>query len=838
MHMLVRPLGPSRTIDYWQLSDLRQVRFDIPDETMGGDMDAGFFLASSKNYIPHEYPCRRMFAERWRGVRPEPAASFEPKSWWFPFGSDRVDRSGFWFRPTRVECWARTYLRAGSAGTAKLRLSTCGAAAVWVNGNEAGWIAGYRRNLEDSCDLAVPLQAGDNEVRVWFGDLCERDTRFTFSLGYLDGPDLTVALPVPVSPERAVALEALMEGVRFERPSVVGGPVSLLFSPPASELQADLAFEGHNIVSRPISVRERIPAGRGRLDVDAAKLPAEFRYVRLSLSDGALRLSRMLGIEICPTMDGDTAPVALEDRAGEALDHVARAGEWGTLRALALIATGQSGAESDRMIAADLPAILDCHDCADFLLVPLLWARLRWPERMGEEVRQELDTAILRFRYWLDEPGNDVMWFFSENHALLFHTACYLAGALFAQERFARSGRTGLEQQAIGGERVRRWFDHFDRWEMAEWNAAPYFPIDLKGLCALYALAPDADIRERARRAIARLAEIVALSAHQGVLTASQGRSYEHSLRPCRSAELSGVARLLWGRGWYGAEAHTLPQLALCIREHGLRLDERLRELALWSGESGLEWCFRQGEKGFAPLYHYKTRDYAMGSVAAYKPGGWGYQETVLHARLGDAPEAQFWINHPGELIPSGSARPSFWGGCGTLPRVHQYRDLAFLAFELQPGPVEFTHVWAPEAAFDEVAQRGDMLLLRAGRALACLRTNRPLEPVTAGPTAGCEYRLPGLDGCWLVRLSDVGRDVSLAAFGERMARLAWDSAPGEGIVLEDPDYGRVECALDGTVTAEGRRLDPSSWTIAGAARTIDGGEIALPSQSDRTPAR
>src|SRR3712207_8079590 len=75
---------------------------------------------------------------------------------------------------------------------------------------------------------------------------------------------------------------------------------------------------------------------------------------------------------------------------------------------------------------------------------------------------------------------------------------------------------------------------------------------------------------------------------------------------------------------------------------------------------------------GFALLYHYKTRHYAIGSVAAYKPGGWGYQETVLHARLGRRPEAQFWINHPGELIASGSARPSYWGGCGPLPRVHQ----------------------------------------------------------------------------------------------------------------------------------------------------------------------
>ena len=75
-----------------------------------------------------------------------------------------------------------------------------------------------------------------------------------------------------------------------------------------------------------------------------------------------------------------------------------------------------------------------------------------------------------------------------------------------------------------------------------------------------------------------------------------------------------------------------------------------------------------------------------MGSIAAYRPGEWGYQETVLHLRLGERPEAQIWINHPGERIVSGFGRPSYWGGCGTLPRVHQYRDLAVVDFDLQAG--------------------------------------------------------------------------------------------------------------------------------------------------------
>ena len=54
---------------------------------------------------------------------------------------------------------------------------------------------------------------------------------------------------------------------------------------------------------------------------------------------------------------------------------------------------------------------------------------------------------ILNFRYWIDEPGNDVMWFFSENHALLFHICQYYAGTLYPNEVFTCSGRTGRCQR-------------------------------------------------------------------------------------------------------------------------------------------------------------------------------------------------------------------------------------------------------------------------------------------------------------------------------------------------------------------------------------------------------
>lgn len=824
MQFLVSRLEAGQRVDRWQLSETLEERFDVADEPMQGDMDAGFFLTDQRNYIPHEYPCRREFAARSRDRRPEPRTSFEAARWWFPFGADRVDLSGFWFRATRVETWARTYVRSETGGPARFRLVTCGAAMVLLNGTETGWLAPCKRNWEESLDLTLDLRPGENEVRVWFSDLCERDTRYFFSLTLLEGEGLETALPVPVQPETVREMECLLAGMWFSSPHYERGDVTVLFDHPArGNFDARIAVRGHFISHESFAFARRLTAGQDRLIVaPVSELPADFRYFDVTLRSGDMSISHAIGAEIVHPSAPKEPPADLTARAGEALDHVAQRGEPDTVRALARLATGRGGAETDAMIEACLPPIEECHDCSDFLLVPLIWSRLRWAGDLDPALTERVDAAILSYRFWMDEPGNDVMWFFSENHALLFHTACYLSGQLFPEADFVRSGRTGTEQKAVGAERLRAWFDHFETCEMAEWNSAPYFPVDLKGLCTLYALAPDADIRDRAANAIGRLLAIVAQCCHQGVLTASQGRSYEFTLRPGKTLELSAMARLLWGCGWYGRQVHALPQLALCIRDHGLVPDRSLADIAFWTHKEAREWAYCQGEGGFAPLYHYKTRHHAMGSVAAYKPGTWGYQETVLHARLGNRPESQVWINHPGEWVKSGFGRPSYWGGCGTLPRVHQYRALAVLQFDCADGTPDFTHAWVPEVYFDEVMRDGNDLLLRAGKALVLIRASAPLEHIEAGATAGCEVRLPGRQGIWLVRLSDTDREGDLSTFALRMETLSVDVGADGWMALTDPDYGRIDCAPDGAVNAEGRDLDPARWTHAGAVRLFD----------------
>ncbi|NNU47669.1 hypothetical protein G9X68_11165 [Rhizobium sp. WYCCWR 11279] len=817
---LRRATPKASPIVYWQLAHLWQERYDVADRPMEGSMDPFFFVTKTKNFIPHEYPCRTEFKKSFSGRRPQPAAEFEAVRWWLPFASPRVDLSGFWFRPTRIGCWARTFLDVQSMGRATLRLSTCGGAILFVNGSEQGFMAPYQRNLEAQQLFEVELAAGPNEIRVYFDDLAERDARFYFQLDYVEGPEVETSVPVPIAAGDADALEIILEGMRFDRTAYLGEDVTILFPAPLPlALNCHVEIEGDFMSTERFDYDFDLEAGATKLALGtSADMPADFRHFRITFKTGALSLGRTLGVEIChPERQGD-APAALEERVAEALAEVAAHSEPDTVCAFARLALGQGGEETEAMISAMLPVIEDCHDCADFVLVPLLFAYTRWSDLLSSELRDRIEHAVLNYRYWMDEPGNDVQWYFSENHALLFHTAAYLGGRLFPDAVFVRSGRTGAEQMKVGEGRVRAWLDHFERWEMAEWNSVPYFPIDLKGLTALAACAPDETIRNRASASIIRLMEIVARSAHHGILTGSQGRSYEHTLRPGRSVELSAIARLLWGRGWYGRRVHALPQLAVCIRDHGLRFPEALAAIAAHHSDEAQEWTFSQGENRFAALYHYKTRDTALGTIAHYRPGAWGYQETVLHLRLGDRPEAQIWINHPGETIQFGYGRPSFWGGCGTLPRVHQYRDLAILDFEIHEGQPDFTHAWFPLEAFDDTVVDGNLALARSGNGIAMLIGSGALEPVKLGPTTDIELRLAGHKGRWIVRLSDIGREGGLDGMQARFAALSARRDDEGALIVVDPDYGRVVFEEDGTVRAEGRILRPADWSVRGDA--------------------
>lgn len=815
---LRRPLGSGDPVTYWNVSAIAEEQYDVEHKTMTGNMDAQFFLTKEKNFIPHEYPCRTQFVADFRNKAVAVRSEQSTDHVWLPFGSPRIDFSGFWFRATRLAAWAETGIEAEAAGVAKLKLRTCGGAVLWVNGEKVREISTYIRNYEQDVECVVSLKEGINELKIFFDDLAERDTRYFFQLDYLSGPVAQIALPVASKATVADQIEHALDQMHFDKPAYSDGEVVMVL-PRTIDCDVDvtITIEGDFLSQEKQIVKRVLKADQALINVGHIEdFHSDFRHFEVCFTADGFSAERPFTVEVAHCEAQGAVPATFAERVDEALQHIAHKGYDDSISALARLSIGIGDVITERMINNSLPKIEACHDCADFHLVPLLFGRIQYGHLLSEAIVTRIDAATLDFRFWLDEPGNDVQWYYSENHALLFHTAAYLAGHFHADKLFVRSGKIGAEQSTAAAERLRAWFDHFEQWEMAEFNSVPYFPIDLKGLATLAALAHDEDIKTRSTRAVLRLLKVVACSAHQGIMTGAQGRSYEHTLMAARTSELSAISRVLWGRGWYGRCFHCMPQLLLCMRDFGLEVPAGYRDIAMLKGDEKREWIFAQAENKFTKLYHYKTANTAMGSATRYRWGEWGYQETILQLRLGNNPDAQIWVNHPGEVIHCGFGRPSYWGGCGSLPRVHQYRDLAIVIFETNEEQPDFTHIWFPQITFDEAEFMQKGAMARSGEGYVQVLAGGDLEMVSCGPTANNELRQYGRKTAWIVRLGNAQENGSFADFRSQFAGLEYDLAETGTVSIKDPVYGPVSFGDDGSIEAEGRLLDPSSWSIEG----------------------
>ncbi|OYX07426.1 MAG: hypothetical protein B7Z15_15780, partial [Rhizobiales bacterium 32-66-8] len=194
-----------------------------------------------------------------------------------------------------------------------------------------------------------------------------------------------------------------------------------------------------------------LPAGATELIVCRADaLPDGYHALPLTFIAGDSRVDRHIGFAVLQQTQPAVLAGDLAQRKRFALDHAACHGEMRMGTAVALLETGRGDNPRLRPILEEtLLAIEERRDCADFVSVPLLWAYRRHADAFPADLRDRSQRALLEFRYWVDEPGNDVMWFWSENHALCFHVSQLLAGLTWPDDTFTASGRNGRDQAEL-----------------------------------------------------------------------------------------------------------------------------------------------------------------------------------------------------------------------------------------------------------------------------------------------------------------------------------------------------------------------------------------------------
>ena len=74
------------------------------------------------------------------------------------------------------------------------------------------------------------------------------------------------------------------------------------------------------------------------------------------------------------------------------------------------------------------------EDCNDFRMISLQRLYIQFTDKLPKDIKERIKQTILNFRYWMTEPGNDNMCYWSENHQLLFATIEYIGCSLFESD--------------------------------------------------------------------------------------------------------------------------------------------------------------------------------------------------------------------------------------------------------------------------------------------------------------------------------------------------------------------------------------------------------------------
>lgn len=196
----------------------------------------------------------------------------------------------------------------------------------------------------------------------------------------------------------------------------------------------------------------------------------------------------------------------------------------------------------------DLLQFIDArYDCADFRVVSILKVIYEYADLISPTTNEAMKKTLLSFKYWIDEPGNDGMCYWSENHQILFATIEYLAGQRFPNEIFSNNQMTGRAHQHKATVRIKRWLQQRYQYGFTEWLSNTYYEEDIAALALLIDYCHDENIVQQATIIMDLLHLDLALHQFRCRFSASSGRGYEAQKKDPAQADVVDIMEHAFG---------------------------------------------------------------------------------------------------------------------------------------------------------------------------------------------------------------------------------------------------------------------------------------------------
>ena len=198
------------------------------------------------------------------------------------------------------------------------------------------------------------------------------------------------------------------------------------------------------------------------------------------------------------------------------------------------------------------------YDCCDFRMQTLLrlqYSHIDFLREISPKGAKMIELIFLNAKYWMTEPGEDSMCYWSENHQLLFAVAEYLAGQAWPDETFTNDGATGRAHMARARARIGYWMEQRFAFGFSEFNSANYYRFDMGPAANFIQFAAPEDelLVRRMKICVDLLFFDMALYSHKRSYLAPTGRAYTDNMVGVTGDRLHRAAAFFWD-GVLGAQ--------------------------------------------------------------------------------------------------------------------------------------------------------------------------------------------------------------------------------------------------------------------------------------------
>jgi len=188
------------------------------------------------------------------------------------------------------------------------------------------------------------------------------------------------------------------------------------------------------------------------------------------------------------------------------------------------------------------------YDCSDFRLINLVRILYEAGDQIPESYREEIEQVLFNFRWWWDDPGENSMCYWTENHQILFASAEYLVGQMYPNTVFSNSGLTGKQHMAKAKQRALDWLEMRWNYGFSEFYSS-YYHEDVAALINIIDFADDEELLIKSRMIMDLLFYDIATQNINGMFVSTSARRHAAGRKGGPGSPLRGITRYFWGDG-------------------------------------------------------------------------------------------------------------------------------------------------------------------------------------------------------------------------------------------------------------------------------------------------